>query len=37
MYIYGVMGKLSFKLCKNKNNTDISFYQIYLLKLLENI
>ena len=31
------MGKLSSKLRKNENNTDISFYQIYLPKLYENI
>ena len=30
-------GKLSSKLCKSINNTDISFYQIYLPKLHENI
>ena len=31
------MGKLSSKLRKKENNTDISLYQIYLLKLHENI
>ena len=28
--IQGAMGRLPSKLCKNKNNTDISLYQIYL-------
>ena len=31
------MSKLSSKLYKNKNNTNILHYQIYLPKLLENI
>ena len=31
------MGKLSSKLHRNENNTDISFYQIYLPKLYESI
>ncbi len=31
------MSKLSSKLRKNENNTDISFYQIYLPKLHKNI
>ena len=31
------MGKLSSKLDKNENNTDISLHQIYLSKLHENI
>ena len=31
------MSKLLSKLHKNENNTDISFYQIYLLGLHENI
>ena len=31
------MSKLSCKLHKNENNLDISFYQIYLPKLLKNI
>ena len=30
------MGQLS-KLCNNENNTDISFYQVYLQKLHKNI
>ena len=33
----GAMSKLSSKLCKNKNNTDISLYQMYQSKLYENI
>ena len=32
-----VMGKLSSKLHKTENNTDISLNQIYLPKLYENI
>ena len=31
------MSKLSSKLCRNENNIEISFYQIYLPKLHENI
>ena len=31
------MDKLSSKICRNKNNTDISLYQIYFTKLHENI
>ena len=31
------MGKLSYKLRKNENNSDISLYQIYTSKLDENI
>ena len=37
VHINDMMSKLSSKLCKNVNNTDISLYQIYLLKLHENI
>ena len=33
----GAMGKLSSKLRKNENNTEISCYQDYLPKLHENI
>ena len=33
IYISGAMGKLTSNFCKNENNTDISLYQIYLLKL----
>ena len=33
----GAIGKLSSKLHKNENNSDISLCQIYLLKLQENI
>ena len=35
IYIYGVLDKLSPKLYKNENNTDISCYPIYLPKLPE--
>ena len=35
--VQGTMGKLSSKLRKNENITVISFYQIYLPKLHENI
>ena len=31
------MGQLSSQLGKNENNTDTTLYQIYLLKLHENI
>ena len=31
------MGKVSSKLHKNENNTDIVLYQIYLPQILENI
>ena len=39
IYIYGqgAMGQLLSKLCKNEKITDISFYQMHLPKLLENI
>ena len=41
IYIYisthseGVRGKLSSKLCKNENNTEISLYQLYLPKSMK--
>ena len=35
--LQGVIGKLSSKLHKNENNTDILLYQIYLPKLHKNI
>ena len=31
------MGKLSSKLCKNENKSEISLFQIYLPKLHENM
>ena len=33
IYLYGMMGKLSFELGKYINNPDISIYLIYLAKL----
>ena len=36
LYTLDVMSKLSCKLSKNENNTDISLYQIYLPTLYEN-
>ena len=35
--VLGTMGKRLFRQHQNENNTDISFYQIYLPKLHENI
>ena len=35
--VYSVMGQLSSKLYKNKNNTDISLYEMYKPKLHDNI
>ena len=37
IYILSVMSKEPSKLRKNHNNTDVSLYQIYLLKLQKNI
>ena len=37
MYVKGAMGKLTSKLHKNENYTEISLYQIYQPKLHENI
>ena len=37
IYIYSIMGELSSKLRKNEDDTEISLYWIYLLKLHKNI
>ena len=36
-YILGAMGKLSCKLYKNENYTDVLLHLIYLLRLYDNI